>query len=125
MTQSLQQKVPVVWTIGASDSSGGSGIQADLHTFHDFSVHGCTVITALNAQNSFALGDTAATARNSINAQISALDNDMPAASIKLGMMPNLEVTEAVFDYLQDYKESYRPRLPNKRLSRTVLRFLS
>jgi len=104
VTQSLQQKVPVVWTIGASDSSGGSGIQADLHTFHDFSVHGCTVITALNAQNSFALGDTAATDSNSVNAQINALDNDMPAAAIKLGAMPNGEVAANVAEYLQRYK---------------------
>jgi len=104
VTQSLQQKVPVVWTIGASDSSGGSGIQADLHTFHDFSVHGCTVITALNAQNSFALGDTAATAGTSISAQISALDNDMPAASIKLGAVPNGEVAAIVAEYLQRYQ---------------------
>jgi len=97
-------KVPVVWTIGASDPSSGSGVQADLLTFKDYSVHGCTVITALNAQNSFALGNSSPAPRENFTAQLSALEFDMPAASIKLGMMPNLEVTEAVFDYLQDYK---------------------
>jgi len=104
VTHSLPEKVPVLWTIGASDSSGGSGIQADLHTFHDFAVHGCTVITALNAQNSFAVGDTAATGSKSLNAQISALDNDMPAAAIKLGALPNGDLAQIVADYLQGYQ---------------------
>ena len=58
MTAVQQQKMPIVWTISASAAGGGTGIQADLHTFHDFDVYGCTVVTALCAQNSFASGYT-------------------------------------------------------------------
>ncbi|PJG57620.1 bifunctional hydroxymethylpyrimidine kinase/phosphomethylpyrimidine kinase, partial [Aeromonas cavernicola] len=46
---------PVVWTIAGSDSGGGAGIQADLHTLHDLGVHGCSVISAITAQNSVAV----------------------------------------------------------------------
>ena len=103
MSEITSKKMPIVWSIGGSDSSGGSGIQADLHTFHDFGVHGCTVITALNAQNSFAQGHTAPTERKNVVAQINALDSDMPADAIKLGMLPNREILETVIKYFDDY----------------------
>ena len=99
----LQDKKPVVWTISGSDSGGGAGVQADLHTFHDFSVHGCSVITALTAQNSFAMGYTVATERKNVVAQINALDSDMPAKAIKVGMLLNGEIIESVCKYLNDY----------------------
>ena len=103
MIYSSDQKKPVVWTIAGSDSGGGAGIQADLHTFQDFAVHGCSVITALTAQNSFALGYTVATERKNVVAQINALDSDMPAAAIKVGMLANAEIVETVAKYLDDY----------------------
>jgi hydroxymethylpyrimidine kinase / phosphomethylpyrimidine kinase / thiamine-phosphate diphosphorylase len=110
-----ENKRPVVWSISGSDSSGGAGIQADLHTFHDLGVHGCNVITALMAQNSFALGYTVATERKNVVAQINALDSDMPAAAIKLGMLANNEIVETIIKYLDDYKGFvvYDPILDN------------
>lgn len=72
-------------------------------TFRDFGVYGCSVITALNAQNSFALGASAAAGRKAVVAQINALDSDLPAAAIKLGMLPTAEIVESVVKYLEDY----------------------
>lgn len=96
-------RIPVVWSIGHSDSSGGTGIQADIHTFHDFNVYGCTVVTAIMAQNSFATGYSVATERKGVIAQINALDSDLPARVIKLGMMPEMEVLEPIAKYLADF----------------------
>lgn len=100
----LDSRKPVAWTIAGSDSGGGAGIQADLHTFQDFDVHGCSVITALTAQNSFAVGYSVATEHKNVVAQINALDSDLPADAIKLGMLANAEIVETVAKYLDDYK---------------------
>lgn len=115
MNSMQQQKRPVVWSISSSDSSGGAGIQADLLTFHDLGVQGCSVITALTAQNSFALGYTVATERKNVVAQINALDSDLPAQAIKLGMLANREIVETVVKYLDDYSGFvvYDPVLDN------------
>ncbi|MBL4827643.1 MAG: hydroxymethylpyrimidine/phosphomethylpyrimidine kinase [Spongiibacteraceae bacterium] len=115
MNNNRQQKKPIVWTIGGSDSSGNAGIQADLLTFQDLGVHGCSVITALNAQNSFALGYTVATERKNVVAQINALDSDLPAAAIKVGMLANREIVETVIKYFDDYRGFvvYEPVLDN------------
>ncbi len=104
MAPAIKPKQKIVWTIAGSDSGGGAGIQADLATFRDFGVHGCSVITALTAQNSFAVGYVEATSRRALAAQINALDCDMPAAVIKLGMLANKEIVNSVAKYLADYR---------------------
>lgn len=96
-------RIPIVWSIGHSDSSGGTGIQADIHTFHDFEVYGCNVVTAIIAQNSFAAGYCVAVERKAVIAQINALDSDLPADVIKLGMVPDADTMEPVAKYLADF----------------------
>lgn len=93
----------IAWTIAGSDSGGGAGIQADLATFHDFGVHGCSVITALTAQNSFAVGHVEPTGHRSLAAQINALDADLPARALKLGMLATADIVASVCKYLELY----------------------
>lgn len=95
--------MPIAWTIAGSDSGGGAGIQADLATFRDFDVHGCSVITALTAQNSFAVGHIEVASHKALAAQINALDSDLPAQAIKLGMLASAEVVRCVAKYLAEY----------------------
>lgn len=98
-----EKKIPIVWTIAGSDSGGGAGIQADLATFRDFDVHGCSVITALTAQNSFAVGHIEVTSPKSLAAQIDALDSDLPPYAIKLGMLASADIVRCVAQYLAEY----------------------
>ena len=104
MASTINSKPPIVWTIAGSDSGGGAGIQADLATFRDFGVHGCSVITAITAQNSFAVGYIEVPSHKALAAQINALDADMPAKAIKLGMLANATNVRCVAKYLADYR---------------------
>ena len=81
------QARPVVWTIAGSDSGGGAGIQADLHTLHDLGVHGCSVISAITAQNSVAVKMVDPVLMQTFTAQIDALGVDLPPAAIKTGLL--------------------------------------
>ena len=89
--------------MAGSDSGGGAGIQADLHTFQDFNVHGCSVITAITAQNSFAVGHIQVSDHKTLATQINALDSDLPATAIKIGMLASSTTVETVAKYLQDF----------------------
>jgi hydroxymethylpyrimidine kinase/phosphomethylpyrimidine kinase/thiamine-phosphate diphosphorylase len=92
---------PIVWTIAGSDSGGGAGIQTDLHTFHAFGVHGCSVITALTAQNTIAVSRIEFTSNDMIKAQIESLANDLPARAIKMGMLGSEEVLKTILPWLK------------------------
>lgn len=94
---------PIVWTIAGSDSGGGAGIQADLHTFQDLGVHGCSVIAALTAQNSKSVHQIEFVAASMITAQIKALAEDMPAKVIKLGMLGSQAALQAILPMLDQF----------------------
>ena len=78
---------PTLWSIAASDSGGGAGIQADLNTFHSLNNHGCTLITAITAQNSLTVDKIIPIDETDLEAQWQALAIDMPPAAIKIGLL--------------------------------------
>ena len=94
---------PIVWTIAGSDSSGGAGIQADLKTFFDLGVHGCSAITAVTAQSSVAAESSFAVPADTLAGQLKALAADLPARAIKIGQLPALESLGVVGTFLRDY----------------------
>jgi hydroxymethylpyrimidine kinase/phosphomethylpyrimidine kinase/thiamine-phosphate diphosphorylase len=103
VTSNNENRPVITWTIAGSDSGGGAGIQADLHTFQDFGVHGCCVITAATAQNSFCVAAVNALDPAAVKSQIDALHADLPASVIKLGMLGNAAVVRVVVDYLRTF----------------------
>lgn len=95
---------PIVWTIAGSDSGGGAGIQTDLHTFQALGAYGCSVITALTAQNSVAVQRIEYTSSEMLTAQINALAEDLPAQALKLGMLGTVAVMQAILPLLQRFQ---------------------
>lgn len=97
---SAASPVKVVLVIAGSDSSGGAGLQADIKTGAAFGVHVATAITAVTAQNSAAVRDVHALPVAQVQAQIAAVMEAMPVAAVKIGMLANAEILEAVAQWL-------------------------
>jgi len=90
-----------VLTIAGSDSGGGAGIQADLKTFSALGVYGCSVITALTAQNTRAVTAIHEVPAAFVSAQLDAVLEDIEIAAVKIGMLATPEVIAAVADGLE------------------------
>ena len=87
---------PVALTIAGSDSSGGAGIQADLKTFAALGVYGASVITALTAQNTQGVSGIHPVPAAFVAAQIDAVFTDLTVGAVKIGMVAQLEVIDAI-----------------------------
>lgn len=95
---------PILWSIAASDSGGGAGIQADLNTFHSLNNHGCTLITAITAQNSLSVDKIIPIDEPDLEAQWQALANDMPPAAIKIGLLAQPSALQWLSNRLKDIR---------------------
>jgi hydroxymethylpyrimidine/phosphomethylpyrimidine kinase len=87
---------PIAVTIAGSDSGGGAGIQADLKTFSALGVYGASVITALTAQNTKGVTGIHDVPPDFIAAQIDAVFSDLAVRAVKIGMLSQPAVIEAV-----------------------------
>lgn len=86
----------IALTIAGSDSGGGAGIQADLKTFHQFGVHGTSVIVALTAQNTQGVQSVEAVSPAMVAAQLAALADDLPPDALKTGMLATAALVHQV-----------------------------
>lgn len=92
-------------TIAGSDSGGGAGIQADLKTFSALGVYGASVVTALTAQNTRGVSAIHEAPPEFVRAQMDAVFSDLAVDAVKIGMLANPAVIEAVAAGL----EAWRP----------------
>jgi hydroxymethylpyrimidine/phosphomethylpyrimidine kinase len=94
-----------VLSIAGSDPSGGAGIQADLKTFAARGVYGMAAITALTAQNTQGVSGVHLVPPHFVADQIRAVFADIRVDAIKIGMIANAEIAEAVADVLRTHPE--------------------
>ena len=92
--------IPNVLTIAGSDSSGGAGIQADLKAFSALGAYGASVITALTAQNTRGVTGIHDVPPGFVTLQIDAVFDDLDIAAVKIGMLSQVPIIEAVADAL-------------------------
>lgn len=95
-------KPAVALTIAGSDSGGGAGIQADLHTFAAFGVHGTSVLTAVTAQNTRSVSAVLSLPASMLRSQFDAVVGDFPVRAAKIGMLGSPGTVRLVAQLLQD-----------------------
>jgi hydroxymethylpyrimidine kinase/phosphomethylpyrimidine kinase/thiamine-phosphate diphosphorylase len=87
---------PVVWSIAGTDSGGGAGLSADQRVADAFGVHLCPVVAAVTAQNSQAVTCIEPIRPAVLEAQLAALEHDMPPQAVKTGLLGSAAAVEAV-----------------------------
>ena len=87
---------PIAVTIAGSDSSGGAGIQADIKTFSALGVYSASVIAALTAQNTRGVTAIHDVPPAFVTAQMDAVFSDLDVGAVKIGMLSNQGIIEAV-----------------------------
>lgn len=93
----------IVWTIAGSDCSAGAGLQADLQTFKNFGVYGCSIVTAVTAQNASHISHIQYITKDHIQAQITALNDEMPTNVIKIGMLGQSAAIDCLTEFFKHY----------------------
>jgi hydroxymethylpyrimidine/phosphomethylpyrimidine kinase len=92
-----------IMTIGPFDSSGATGIVADLSTFQTFRVYGAPVTTAIIAQNTSGIQGVFPIPMEFVGQQIEAVVSDMPIHAVKIGFLSsanNIEIITSLFGAL-------------------------
>lgn len=90
------QDPPVVWSIAGFDPSSGAGITADLMTFSAHGLFGCSAITALTAQSTLGVKARETVSPDFLAQSLATLQEDLPPAGIKVGMLSTPEIMETV-----------------------------
>jgi len=85
-----------VLAIAGSDSGGGAGIQADIKTITALGGYAATAITAVTVQNTRGVSAVHPVPADIVAAQIGAVLDDIGADAIKIGMLGEAAVIDAV-----------------------------
>ena len=96
---------PCCLTIAGSDSGGNAGVQADLRAFHAYGLHGCTVFTALTAQNPRGVTAIHAVPPDFVAAQMEAVFEMYAVKSLKTGMIADSSAIGMVAENLAGHPE--------------------
>ncbi|MFY9635486.1 MAG: bifunctional hydroxymethylpyrimidine kinase/phosphomethylpyrimidine kinase [Cellulosimicrobium cellulans] len=92
---------PRVLSIAGSDPSGGAGIQADLKSIAAMGGYGMAAITALTVQNTLGVQAVHVPPAAFLRQQLDAISDDITIDAVKIGMLGNAEVIDAVRSWLE------------------------
>lgn len=90
------QSKPTVLLIGGLDPQGCAGIAADIATVQHHDGHALPLITAMTEQSSTGLTALGAVSPDKLLAQFQNCLADFEIKAVKIGLIPNLEIAEAI-----------------------------
>lgn len=93
-----------ILSIAGSDSGGGAGIQADIKTITALGGYAMTAVTAITVQNTRGVTAVHAVPPEIVAGQIRACIDDIGVDAIKIGMLGNEAIINAVADALDGVK---------------------
>jgi len=97
-----------VLTIAGFDPSSGAGVTADLMVFAAHGLFGVSCITALTVQSTAGVTGIEQVADETVAATLSCLEDDLPPAGIKLGMLAGADTVMVVADFLSTLRSCGR-----------------
>ncbi|MET4095174.1 bifunctional hydroxymethylpyrimidine kinase/phosphomethylpyrimidine kinase [Arthrobacter sp. UYCu712] len=98
----IRPRIPRVLAIAGSDPSGGAGIQADLKSIAAHGGYGMAAITALTAQNTRGVSAVHIPPAGFLTAQLDALSADIGIDAVKIGMLGDAGVIDAVRRWVEE-----------------------
>lgn len=98
---------PCVLSIAGSDCSGGAGIQADLKTISAHGAYAATAVTAVTVQNSCGVTHVHPVPPAIVEAQITAVMEDLPPHAIKIGMVNDAAIIRTIARTLRRYPSCF------------------
>src|SRR5438132_10934567 len=99
--KAARRPIPRVLSIAGSDPSGGAGIQADLKSIAANGGYGMAAITALTAQNTRGVRGVHVPPAEFLTAQLEAVSEDIGIDAVKIGMLGDAAVIDAVRCWLE------------------------
>ena len=96
---------PIVLTFGATDPSGGAGLQADILTIASMGCHPLSVVTAITVQDTGGVDDILPIDAEWVSDQARAVLEDMPVAAFKIGLLGSVENIAAIAEVISDYPD--------------------
>lgn len=96
-----------ILTITGSDSTGGSGVQADIRTISELGGYAVSAITSITVQNTLGIQAFFDVPAEIVSGQIEAIMNDIQPSIVKVGMIRRVETLEVVIDALTKYRPGY------------------
>lgn len=97
-------KNTAILTITGSDSTGESGVQADITTISALGAKAVSVITSVTMQNTLGIQHFYDLPMPIVSGQLDAIVNDVMPETVKIGMVRSAEVVRAVVSALKRYK---------------------
>lgn len=93
---------PRILIVAGSDSGGGAGVQADIKTVTMLGGYAASAVTAVTVQNTRGVEAVHLVPPEIVSGQIRAVLSDIGADAVKLGMLANAGIIEAVAEALAD-----------------------
>ena len=97
----------MILTITGSDSTGGSGVQADIKTISELGGYAVSAITSITVQNTLGIQEFFDIPAEIVSGQIEAIMNDMQPSIVKVGMIRKVETLDVVIDALTKYRPDH------------------